>query len=171
MTFEVACATHDRKCSQAPSQHHVLILHMLFTESEYHVLIFLILFTESEHHVNTKIIEADFTDDSYEAYHTIEKQLYGLEIGVLINNVGMTYPYPQYFLELPDRGKIYSDIIKCNICSMTNMTQIILPQMVERKKGVVVNVSSLAAVIPSPLLTVYSASKVSSYFHNFYAGM
>jgi 17beta-estradiol 17-dehydrogenase / very-long-chain 3-oxoacyl-CoA reductase len=112
--------------------------------------------------VSTKIIEADFTDDSYEAYHTIEKQLYGLEIGVLINNVGMTYPHPEYFLELPDRGKIYSNIIKCNICSVTSMTQIILPQMVERKKGVVVNVSSATAIIPSPLLTVYGASKVSS---------
>jgi 17beta-estradiol 17-dehydrogenase / very-long-chain 3-oxoacyl-CoA reductase len=41
------------------------------------------------------------------------------------------------------------------------MTQIILPQMVERKKGVIINVSSLAAVIPAPLLTVYGASKVS----------
>lgn len=115
---------------------------------------------ESEYHVSTKIIEADFTDDSYDAYHTIEKQLYGLEIGILINNVGMTYPHPEYFLELPDRGKIYSHIIKCNICSVTSMTQIVLPQMVERKKGVVVNVSSLTAIIPSPLLTVYGASKM-----------
>lgn len=115
---------------------------------------------ESKHHVSTKIIETDFTDDSYEAYHTIEKQLYGLEIGVLINNVGMTYPYPEYFLELPDRGKLYSQIIKCNICSVTSMTGIVLPQMVERKKGVIVNVSSVAAILPAPLLTVYGASKI-----------
>lgn len=140
-------------CFHAAPQCHILVLHILFTESKYHV--------------STKIIEADFTDDSHDAYHTIEKQLYGLEIGVLINNVGMTYPYPEYFLELPDRGKIYSHIIKCNVCSVTSMTQIVLPQMVERKKGVVVNVSSVAAVLPAPLLTVYGASKVSSYVDNF----
>jgi 17beta-estradiol 17-dehydrogenase / very-long-chain 3-oxoacyl-CoA reductase len=120
------------------------------------------LFTESEYHVRTKIIEADFTNDSHDAYHAIEKELYGMEIGVLINNVGMSYPHPEYFLELPDRDKIYSHIIKCNISSVTNMTLMILPQMVERKKGVVVNVSSTTAIIPSPLLTVYGASKVSS---------
>lgn len=114
---------------------------------------------ESEYHVHTKIIEADFTNDSYDTYHAIEKELYGMEIGILINNVGMSYPHPAYFLELPDRDKMYSDIIKCNISSVTNMTLMTLPQMVERRKGVVVNVSSTAAIIPSPLLTVYASSK------------
>jgi len=116
--------------------------------------------------VHTKIIEADFTNDSYDMYYAIEKELFGLEIGVLINNVGMCYPHPAYFLELPNRDKMYSDIIKCNISSVTNMALMILPQMVERKKGVVVNVSSTAAIISSPLLTVYASSKVSLYVGN-----
>lgn len=34
-----------------------------------------------------------------------------------------------------------------------------MPGMVERKKGIVINVSSTAAQISSPLLTVYAASK------------
>lgn len=114
---------------------------------------------EAEYHVHTKIIEADFTNDSYDTYHAIEKELYGMEIGILINNVGMSSPHPAYFLELPNRDKVYSDIIKCNIGSVTNMSLMILPQMVERKKGVVVNVSSVTAIIPSPLLTVYASTK------------
>ena len=117
--------------------------------------------------MHTKIIEADFTNDSYDTYHAIEKELYGMEIGILINNVGMSSSHPAYFLELPNRDKVYSDIIKCNISSVTNMSLIILPQMVERKKGVVVNVSSVTAIIPSPLLTVYASSKVSLYVGNF----
>ncbi|VEN54905.1 unnamed protein product [Callosobruchus maculatus] len=39
------------------------------------------------------------------------------------------------------------------------MCKIVMPGMVERRKGVVVNISSTAAQIPSPMLTVYAATK------------
>lgn len=39
------------------------------------------------------------------------------------------------------------------------MCKIVMPGMVKQKKGVVINISSTAAKIPSPLLTVYGASK------------
>jgi len=42
----------------------------------------------------------------------------------------------------------------------TQMTRIVLPQMLERKKGAIINLSSLTGAIPTPLLTVYSGSKV-----------
>lgn len=111
-----------------------------------------------KYNVETKTIAADFTNVT-EIYYNIDKQLNGLDIGVLINNVGMSYPYPEYFLDLKNKEEIYDNIIKCNILSVTNMCKIVLPGMVERKRGVVVNISSTAAQIPSPLLTVYSASK------------
>ncbi|KAJ9589590.1 hypothetical protein L9F63_017175 [Diploptera punctata] len=114
---------------------------------------------ESEYRVQTKIIEADFITDSIEAYDIIQSQLCTLDVGVLINNVSMSYPHPEYFLDLPHRNKIFSQIIKCNISSVTNMTLIILPRMVERGRGVIVNVSASAATIPSPLLTVYGATE------------
>ena len=40
------------------------------------------------------------------------------------------------------------------------MTRIVLPGMIEKGRGAVVNISSIAGVRPSPLLTQYSASKV-----------
>jgi len=40
------------------------------------------------------------------------------------------------------------------------MTRIVLPQMLERKKGAIINISSLSGAIPTPLLTVYSGTKV-----------
>lgn len=100
----------------------------------------------------------DFTETE-NIYHDIDKQLTGLDIGVLINNVGMSYPHPEYFLDLKNKDEIYDSIIKCNIYSVTNMCKVVMPGMVERRRGVVVNLSSTAAQIPSPLLTVYSASK------------
>lgn len=40
------------------------------------------------------------------------------------------------------------------------MCELAMPGMVDRKSGVVINISSAAAVIPSPMLTVYAATKV-----------
>lgn len=114
---------------------------------------------ELKYKVNTKIIQADFTDDSLAAYHKLGLKLCTLEIGVLINNIGVSYNHPDYFLDLPDNDKVYANIIKCNISCVTYMSRILLPKMVERNRGVVINVSSTAAQIPSPLLTVYAASK------------
>ncbi|PSN48986.1 Very-long-chain 3-oxoacyl-CoA reductase [Blattella germanica] len=114
---------------------------------------------EETYEVHTKIIDCDFTNDSIENYDRVEKLIYHLEIGILINNVGMSNPHPDYFLDLPENKKIYGSIIKCNICSVTFMTNLILPKMCEKGRGVIVNISSTAAIIPSPLLTVYGATK------------
>lgn len=109
--------------------------------------------------METKIIEADFSEGN-KIYSDIEKELYGLDIGVLVNNVGVSYPYPDYFLELKGKEKIYYDIVQCNIVSVLAMCQIVMPGMVEKKKGVVINISSATALFPSPMLSVYGASKV-----------
>ncbi|NXA53912.1 DHB3 dehydrogenase, partial [Nothocercus julius] len=104
-----------------------------------------------------KIIQADFTKDS--VYENIEEGLEGLEIGVLVNNVGMLHnPLPCRFLNGPD---VDESLINCNIISVTKMTQIILKQMELRQKGLILNLSSGLGTFPCPLYTMYSASKVS----------
>uniref|UniRef100_T1J0K6 Uncharacterized protein n=1 Tax=Strigamia maritima TaxID=126957 RepID=T1J0K6_STRMM len=112
-----------------------------------------------EFNVLTKIIAADFTG-GLEIYDSIKKNLEGLEIGVLINNVGMSYPYPEILTKLPNGDKFVMDLINCNCLSCTMMCLIVLPGMVERKKGVVLNISSGAGILPVPLLSVYGASKI-----------
>ncbi|XP_055383144.1 very-long-chain 3-oxoacyl-CoA reductase-B [Condylostylus longicornis] len=107
--------------------------------------------------VEVKLIDVDFTSGP-EIYTKISTNIQNLEIGVLVNNVGMSYTYPDFFLNIQNE-KFLRDIITCNINSVTHMCRLIMPQMIERKRGIVINISSMAAHVPNPLLCLYSGTK------------
>ncbi|XP_067934951.1 very-long-chain 3-oxoacyl-CoA reductase-like isoform X1 [Watersipora subatra] len=107
--------------------------------------------------VQTKCITADFSG-GVDIYGSIYKDLEGLDIGILINNVGMSYEYPEYLHQVPNRDETFDRMLHINIFSVTFMTTMILPQMVAKRKGAIVNIGS-ASCFGFPLLTVYAASK------------
>uniref|UniRef100_A0A672TKT7 3-ketoacyl-CoA reductase n=2 Tax=Strigops habroptila TaxID=2489341 RepID=A0A672TKT7_STRHB len=111
-----------------------------------------------KYQVETKVIVADFgeTEDTYSG---IRAGLEGLEIGVLVNNVGISYAYPEYFLDVPDLDKTIDKMTNINVLAVCKMTRLVLPGMLERSKGVVLNIASAAGMYPTPLLTLYSATK------------
>uniref|UniRef100_A0A8C8LN83 Uncharacterized protein n=1 Tax=Oncorhynchus tshawytscha TaxID=74940 RepID=A0A8C8LN83_ONCTS len=100
---------------------------------------------ESKYGVETKSIAVDFS--ATDIYPKIEAGLTGLEIGVLVNNVGIL------------NGLFIDTMVNINITSVCQMTRMVLPGMVERKKGAILNISSASGMYPCPLLTIYSASK------------
>ncbi|XP_063973888.1 very-long-chain 3-oxoacyl-CoA reductase-A-like [Diachasmimorpha longicaudata] len=110
------------------------------------------------YNVETKVIDLDMTSRQVD-YQKLEKEIEGLEIGILINNFSVNYGYPEYFLEVKDSQEVFNDIIWSNVVLVTQMCRIVMPQMVERKKGVVINISSTFALVPSPLMSVFAASK------------
>ncbi|CAI9161457.1 unnamed protein product [Rangifer tarandus platyrhynchus] len=108
---------------------------------------------------STRVIQVDFTG-GLEIYETIEAGLKDLEIGVLVNNVGQKYaPHLCKLLDCEDIAKKLQDIINCNMMSVAQMTRILLPRMVSRGKGIIINISSLADRKPYPYLAVYAATK------------
>uniref|UniRef100_F1LMA3 17beta-estradiol 17-dehydrogenase n=2 Tax=Rattus norvegicus TaxID=10116 RepID=F1LMA3_RAT len=102
-----------------------------------------------------KVVQADFTRE--DIYDHIEEQLKGLEIGVLVNNVGMLPNLlPSHFLSTSGESQ---SVIHCNITSVVKMTQLVLKHMESRRRGLILNISSGVALRPWPLYSLYSASK------------
>ncbi|XP_077226886.1 very-long-chain 3-oxoacyl-CoA reductase 1-like [Tasmannia lanceolata] len=106
-----------------------------------------------------KTIVVDFSGDLSEGIKRIEETIDGLDVGVLINNVGISYPYAKFFHEV-DEG-LLNDLFKINVEGTTKVTQAVLPGMIKRKKGAIVNIGSGSAIVlPSdPLYAVYAATK------------
>ena len=108
-------------------------------------------------HSHFRTVVVDFANDDAKDYiPKVEESIRDLDIGVLVNNVGMTHD-PMEYHELGSAA--VNNLINVNIVSMNNMTMIVLPQMVARKNGAVINIASVFGSIPGPLMTVYSSTK------------
>ena len=54
----------------------------------------------------------------------------GLEVAVLVNNVGLSYAFPAPFLEIEGgTNEVAADLVKCNITSVNTLTGLVLPQV------------------------------------------
>ncbi len=81
--------------------------------------------------------------------------LYG-HIDILFNNAG--YGIMDWFEKLDPERNIET-IIKVNLIGTMLVTHAVLPQMLKRRKGHIINMSSVAGLIASPLISTYSAGK------------
>ena len=78
-----------------------------------------------------------------------------LEVDLLINNAGLgdSGPFAQ---SDPERNK---GMTLLNVATLTLITRHFLPQMIAKRRGAVLNVSSSAGFLPIPLSAVYAATK------------
>jgi NAD(P)-dependent dehydrogenase (short-subunit alcohol dehydrogenase family) len=76
-------------------------------------------------------------------------------IDVLVNNAGFGAPAPFELTPMETVRKLF----ETNTFGTIAVTQAVLPQMRERRSGVVVNVTSSVTLKPLPLVGIYRASK------------
>jgi short-subunit dehydrogenase len=79
----------------------------------------------------------------------------GDQIDVLVNNAGVIDV--RAFAAAPTDKLV--GLLNLNVRALTELTSLLLPAMIERKRGHVLNVASLAAFQPVPSMAVYAASK------------
>ena len=78
-----------------------------------------------------------------------------IEIDFLINNAGLGDVGP--FATSPAQRN--DEMLQVNIVALTKLTRALLPQMISRKRGAILNVSSSAGFLPIPEFNVYAATK------------
>ena len=78
-----------------------------------------------------------------------------LAVDVLINNAGFGTFGP--FVESDPAVELGQ--IQLNVTTLTHLTRLLLPAMVRRGKGRILNVASTAAFQPGPMMAVYYATK------------
>ncbi|MCH7638398.1 MAG: SDR family oxidoreductase [Bacteroidetes bacterium] len=79
----------------------------------------------------------------------------GHRVDVLINNAG--FGKGGAFVNFPVEA--YEQMITLNAASLTSLTRLCLPGMIERGSGGVLNVASVAGFMPIPYFSVYAATK------------
>ncbi len=79
----------------------------------------------------------------------------GVQVDVLVNNAG----YAGFGAFTETRWPDEAGMLQLNVVTLTELTKHLLPGMVARGRGGVLNVASTAAFQPGPLMAVYYATK------------
>ena len=105
--------------------------------------------------VEVRTISLDLSDATSGSKLMAELKKLKVETDVLINNAG--FGTSGRFAN-ENRGKI-SEEITLNVLTLVDLTHAVLPSMLRRNFGAIVNIASTAAYQPVPGMAVYAATK------------
>ena len=111
---------------------------------------------QQRYHVRVELIIADLAQRDTPARMCADIAARGLTIDALVNNAG--YGVPGAYLA--SSWDTHAAFLQVMVTAVAELTYRLLPGMVERRYGRIVNVASLAGLVPSPAgHTLYAASK------------
>jgi len=110
---------------------------------------------ESKHNIKVYCINCDLalTDSAIIIYNYV-KEL-ELKVNILINNAG----FGDFGFFYKTDWEKENRMLQLNIITLTHLTKLFIKEMIDAGEGKVLNVSSIAAFQPSPLMSLYFASK------------
>ncbi len=107
--------------------------------------------------VQAKTLAMDYSKDNDEDYERLRQLISGLDVGILINNVGQSHSIPVPFLETSSEE--LQSIVTINCLGTLKTTQVVAPILTKRRRGLILTMGSFAGVMPTPYLATYSGSK------------
>lgn len=110
---------------------------------------------EKAHGTHSLILASDLSAPGSAAYVHDQTMRADITVDVLVNNAG----FGQFGLFAENDLEECLQQIQLNITTLTHLTRLYLPEMVQRKSGRILNVASTAAFQPGPLMAVYYATK------------
>ncbi|CAH7682694.1 hypothetical protein BY996DRAFT_4573510 [Phakopsora pachyrhizi] len=78
-------------------------------------------------------------------------------ISMIINNAGISHSFPVPFESTPISE--IKAINAVNVISPLRLTHTALPYMIKNRRGLILNLGSFSALVPTPLLATYAGSK------------
>lgn len=108
-----------------------------------------------KYQVEARVLVADLCDPQTprQIVQTLTDQ--GVVVDVLVNNAGFGLLGPH--VKLDEQRQL--DMLQVNITALVHLTRLLLPAMLERNRGGVLNVASTAAFQAGPGMAVYYATK------------
>ena len=111
---------------------------------------------EKRYGTRVQVVAADLSRADAPARLCDDIAARGLTIDALVNNAG--FGVPGTFIA--SEWERHAELLQVMIVSLAELTRRLVPGMVERKYGRVINVASLAALVPAPAgHTLYAAAK------------
>lgn len=110
---------------------------------------------ESQYGVRAVVLPKDLArpEAPQEIHAALQEE--SIQVDALVNNAG--FGLYGLFVETDLQKEL--DMLQVNLVALTHLTKLFLPGMVERGQGYVLNLSSIAAFEPGPLMAVYYATK------------
>ncbi|HXV28281.1 MAG TPA: SDR family oxidoreductase [bacterium] len=107
------------------------------------------------HGIQTHIFETDlsFQEAPYRLFDSLQKA--HLSVDLLVNNAG--FGRAGYFEDA--NAEKDNEMLLVNVNSLVSLTHLLLPDMLVKGRGGIINVASTAAFQPLPFLSLYSATK------------
>ncbi|PTX60808.1 hypothetical protein C8P63_108118 [Melghirimyces profundicolus] len=100
-----------------------------------------------------EVLPADLVEE--EGVEEIRKHIRNHRVDLLVNNAGFGLYGP--VTETLDTRE--QEMIRLNVSALVSLTRAVLPQMVKRNSGGIIQVASTASFLPTPYMAGYGATK------------